>query len=91
MRINIKARLRNKTFVLSALALVISFVYGLLSMFDVVPSVGEKQLTEVLTIGVNILAFIGVLVDPTTKGINDSDRAMTYYTDNDMSKENVNG
>ena len=32
---------------------------------------------------VNILALLGVVVDPTTKGICDSDRALTYYTDSD--------
>lgn len=92
MKINFKARLRNKTFLVSAGVLIVSFIYSLLSLFDVVPSVREQQITELFTMGVNLLALCGVVVDPTTKGFNDSDRAMTYCTPCDESKveEGVN-
>ena len=80
MKINFKARLKNKTFLISAGVLIVSFVYSLLALFDIVPSVGEKQITELLTMAVNMLALAGVVVDPTTNGFNDSERAMTYYT-----------
>ena len=86
MKINLKARLKNKTFVLSASALVVSFVYQMLSAFDIVPKITESEITGLITMGVNILAFVGVLVDPTTEGVNDSERAMTYCTDCDVRK-----
>jgi phi LC3 family holin len=38
---------------------------------------------NLFTMLVNILAFVGVIVDPTTDGFNDSDRAMLYFTDYD--------
>lgn len=84
MRINLKARIKNKMFVLSASALVVSFVYQMLSAFDIVPKITENELLGLITMAVNILAFLGVLVDPTTEGINDSERAMTYCTDCDV-------
>lgn len=86
MKINLKARLKNKMFVLSASALIVSFVYQMLSAFDIVPKITENEVTGLVTLAVNILAFFGVLVDPTTEGINDSDRAMTYCTDCDIRK-----
>lgn len=86
MKINIKARLKNKVFVLSAAALVVSFVYQMLSAFDIVPKITESEITGLITMAVNILAFIGVLVDPTTEGVSDSERAMTYFTDCDIRK-----
>ena len=91
MKINLKARLKNKMFVLSASALVVSFVYQMLSAFDIVPKITENEVAGLITMAVNILAFLGVLVDPTTEGINDSERAMTYCTDCDIRKsEEVN-
>lgn len=91
MKINLKARLKNKMFVLSASALIVSFVYQLLSAFDIVPKITENEISGLTTMAVNILAFLGVLVDPTTEGINDSERAMTYCTDCDVRKnEGVN-
>lgn len=80
MKINFKARLRNKTFLVSASVLLVSFVYSILSLFGVVPSVKEQQVAELLTMVVNMLALAGVVVDPTTSGFNDSERALTYYT-----------
>ena len=90
MKINFKARLRNKTFLVSASVLVVSFIYSVLSLFDVVPSVNEREVTELVTVAVNLLALVGVVVDPTTKGISDSDRAMTYCTDCDESEREDN-
>ncbi len=89
MKINLKARLKNKMFVLSSSALVVSFVYQMLSAFDIVPKITESEITGLVTMAVNILAFLGVLVDPTTEGISDSERAMTYCTDCDVRKAEV--
>jgi phi LC3 family holin len=83
IRINFKARLKNKTFLISFSTLVIAFVYQVMAMFNVVPEVSENELVSVLSVAVNILACVGVVIDPTTDGMNDSDRAMTYFTDYD--------
>lgn len=91
MKINLKARLKNKTFIITAIALVLSFVYQALALFNVVPSVSEDEVMNILTMAVNILAFIGVLVDPTTEGISDSERALTYCTDADEREVDNNG
>ncbi len=84
MKINIKARLKNKTFLLSAAVLIISFVYKLFTIAEIVPPISENELIELCDVLVNILAFLGVIVDPTTQGIADSERALTYFTDNDI-------
>ena len=86
MKINLKARLKNKMFVLSASALLVSFVYQMLSAFDIVPKITESEITGLITMVVNVLVLLGVVVDPTTEGINDSDRAMTYCTECDVRK-----
>ncbi len=84
MKINIKERLKNKVFLLAAIALIISLVYQLLGMFGVVPRISEDEIVGLVTMAVNILAFLGVLVDPTTKGMSDSERALTYGTSVDV-------
>lgn len=89
MKINLKARLKNKMFVMSSSALVVSFVYQMLSAFDIVPKITENEITGLITMAVNILAFFGVLVDPTTEGISDSERAMTYCTPCDIREGEV--
>ena len=84
MMLNIKARLKNKTFLISVSVLLVSLVYKALSLFGVVPDVSENELLELIGMGVNVLALAGVVVDPTTEGFSDSERAMTYYSDADI-------
>lgn len=84
MKINLKARLKNKVFVVSVITLIVSVVYKVLSLCEVVPSITESEVLEVFSYLVDVLSFVGILVDPTTEGVSDSDRAMTYYTDEDV-------
>ena len=49
MKINLKVRLKNKMFVLSASALVVSFVYQMLSAFDIVPKITESEISGLIT------------------------------------------
>ena len=83
MKINWKARFKNKAFVVTFSMLILTFVYQVLGLFGVVPSVSENEVANITTMVTNILAAIGVLVDPTTEGMSDSERAMTYYTEVD--------
>ena len=78
MQINWKVRLRNKTWLASVLALVVSFVYDLLAMADYVPPLSEDWLLSLIQTLLTLLTALGVVIDPTTDGAADSDRAMTY-------------
>lgn len=84
MMLNIKARLKNKTFLISVAVLTVALVYRVLSLFDIFPTASENEILELISMAVNILAIVGVVVDPTTEGLSDSQRAMTYYTDKDV-------
>lgn len=70
--------MRNKTWLASVLALIVSFVYDLLAMADVVPSLSEDWLMSLIQTILTLLTALGVVIDPTTDGAADSDRAMTY-------------
>lgn len=78
MKLNLKVRFKNKVFVVAFVAAVLAFIYQLLGMFGVVPGVTQDELMQVITMLLDILVMMGVLVDPTTKGLDDSNRAMTY-------------
>lgn len=87
MKINWKARFKNKAFIITFFTLVVAFVYQILGLFGFVPSISEEGVVNLFTMLVNILAFVGVIVDPTTEGLKDSDRAMLYYTDFDYDEK----
>ena len=78
MQINWKVRLRNKAWLASVLALCVSFIYDLLAMADFVPPLSEDWLMSLIQTLLTLLTALGVVIDPTTEGAGDSDRAMNY-------------
>ena len=78
MKINWKVRFRNKVWLGSFLSLIVGFVYSLLALFEVFPAVTQNLVVQLLNQVLTFLGLIGVIVDPTTAGLGDSDRAMGY-------------
>lgn len=74
--LNLKVRLRNKTFVISMLSVIVAFVYQVLGLLGIVASISQDKVINILMFIINILAGFGVLVDPTTDGFKDSDRVL---------------
>lgn len=85
MKINWKVRLKNPVFWLTVIPAVIALVYTVLGLFGVVPSISEDVLVNAVTAIISALTTVGVLIDPTTKGVSDSDRALTYEEPSDGS------
>ncbi len=82
MRINWKLRLKNKTTFAALVACVVTFVYQILGIFHIVTAISEAEVIQIISVILNLLAALGILVDPTTEGTNDSPRALTYSRPN---------
>ena len=80
MKINWTVRLKNKQFWLSvvpAVALVAQAVAALFGYpIDLTTIVGKVQAVVNAVFG--LLVILGIVVDPTTAGVGDSERAMSY-------------
>lgn len=78
MKINWKVRFKNPTWLTMFISLIVGFAFNLLKMFDIIPKITENQIMEIVSQVLTFLGLIGVLVDPTTSGIGDSERALQY-------------
>ena len=78
MKINWKVRFKNKTWLTMFLGLIVGFAFNMMKLFEVVPVVTENFVMNVIGEVLTFLGLIGVLVDPTTVGVGDSNRAMSY-------------
>lgn len=80
MKVNLLVRIKNKAFwlaVIPAIALVAQAVAALFGYtIDLTTMVGKLQ--AVVNAVFALLVILGIVVDPTTDGINDSNRAMSY-------------
>lgn len=76
--INWKVRFRNKTWLTMFISLIVGFVFNILRAFDVSPMVTESLVMNIAGQILTLLGLIGVIVDPTTAGVGDSERALGY-------------
>lgn len=76
--INWILRFKNKTVLVALVAAVVAFVYQALGLFGIVPSVSSDQIIDVFGLLINVLVILGIVVDPTTEGVKDSELAQTY-------------
>ena len=89
MKINWKVRLQNKPVLLALLGTIVAFVYQVLGIIGIVPAISEDEVVNLVGMFVNLLAVVGVVVDPTTAGICDSDCAMEYEKPKTKETESV--
>lgn len=78
MKVNWKVRFKNKVWLTSFFAAIITFVYTMLGMFDIYPEVTRNDVGEIINSMLMFLSLIGVITDPTTEGLGDSIRALAY-------------
>lgn len=78
MKINWKIRLKNKAFWIMICPMIVAFIYQVLAAFNVVPKISENLIVELIMMLINLVAAMGIIVDPTTKGLSDSNRALGY-------------
>lgn len=78
--INWKVRLKNKTFWLAIIPALLLVVQSVASMFGYEWDFGllNEQIRSVVEAAFTVLAILGIVADPTTKGLGDSIRALNY-------------
>lgn len=89
MSVNWKVRFKNKVWLMGFLSVIITFVYTILGMLDIYPEFTKNQTVQIVDSVLTFLTLIGVIVDPTTNGLGDSERALGYdepYADSEESK-----
>lgn len=78
--INWKVRIKNKNFWLSIIPAILLVVQLVLDLFGIKMDFGElgNKLVGIVNAIFAVLVILGVVTDPTTVGIADSQRALKY-------------
>ena len=87
MKINWLIRLKNKTFWISVIPAILLLIQAVAAVFGFALDFGDlgNKLLAVVNAVFALLSILGVVNDPTTIGVSDSNRAMTYKVPNDDS------
>lgn len=84
MKINWLVRVKNKTFWMSIIPACLLLVQMIAATFGYNLDLGDigNKLLGIVNAIFAVLAAFGIVTDPTTKGVSDSDRAMGYTEPN---------
>ncbi len=77
---NLKARAKNKVFWIAIIPAILLLIQSIFSVFGITLDLTElgDKLVAVVEAAFIVLTILGVVTDPTTKGLSDSNKALTY-------------
>ena len=80
MKINWTARIKSKNFWLAIIPAVLLLIQVVAAVFGFALDLGDlgNKLLAVVNAAFAVLAILGIVVDPTTAGLKDSQAALTY-------------
>lgn len=79
-KINWIVRIKNKAFWVALIPAILLLIQAIAAVFGLAIDLGDlgDKLLAVINALFAVLAILGVVVDPTTPGAGDSERALTY-------------
>lgn len=82
MKINWTVRIKNKNFWITVIPAMLLFIQVVAGVFGISLDLGDlgNKLLAVVNAAFAVLSILGIVTDPTTAGISDSELAMTYET-----------
>ena len=80
MKINWMVRIKNKNFWLSLIPAVLLLIQVVAAVFGFTIDLGDlgNKLLAVVNALFSLLAILGIVTDPTTAGVSDSNQALNY-------------
>lgn len=80
MKINWRVRIKNKNFWITLIPALLLLVQVVAAVFGYSLDLGDlgNKLLAVVNASFGVLTILGIVTDPTTKGVSDSAQAMTY-------------
>lgn len=75
---NFILRFKNAPVCTAFICAVVAFIYQMFGIFGYTAPISQDMVIQILGLVINAFVAVGVLVDPTTKGFGDSERAMEY-------------
>ena len=78
--INWKVRIKNKTFWITLIPAAIVLTQCILSLFGITIDLTkmQEQLLSLVNAAFILLSVLGIVTDPTTRGVSDSSQALKY-------------
>lgn len=79
-KINWTVRIKNKAFWIAIIPALLLLVQVVAAVFGITLDLGDlgNKLLDVVNAAFSVLVILGIVTDPTTEGVSDSNQAMSY-------------
>lgn len=74
---NWKVRFKNKVWLTSFISFIVATVYQFLGFFEIAAPITQDMVLQIVAAALQLLSLLGIVVDPTTKGMGDSELVMS--------------
>ena len=74
---NWKVRFKNKVWLTSFISFVVATVYQFLGCFEIAAPITQDMVLQIVAAALQLLSLLGIVVDPTTSGMKDSELVMS--------------
>ena len=78
MSINWMLRLKNKATLSAIIAAVVLFVFNISNALGIAMPIDSDSVMQTVESVLTVLVMLGIVVDPTTHGVGDSENALLY-------------
>lgn len=78
MKINWTVRLKHKPFLVGCFSLILLLTQQIFALFGIDTTIHNEQITDIFNTVLGFLILMGVVTDPTTEGMSDSNKALQY-------------
>lgn len=78
MKINWKVRFKHKPFLVALFSLILILIQQVAALFGFDTTIYNEQITNIFNTVLGIAVWFGIVSDPTTDGLTDSNRSMNY-------------
>ena len=79
-KINWTVRIKNKAFWIAIIPALLLLAQVVAAVFGIILDLGDlgNKLLDVVNAAFSVLVILGIVTDPTTEGVSDSNQAMSY-------------
>ena len=74
---NWKVRFKNKVWLTAFLSFIVATVYQFLGFFEIAAPITQDMVLQIVAAALQLLSLLGIVVDPTTSGMKDSELVMS--------------
>jgi len=79
MGINWKLRVQNRVTLTAIITDIVAVIFSIMNLVQT-KNFSQQSIMDIVKLVIEVFVLLGIVIDPTTEGLSDSEKALTYTT-----------